>query len=789
MKNNHLRKMACLLLWIILIPVIAVSNTAGSTQITYGQGSPDVTIQLKTLTVEEKNESSDDEPYFVVIGFTSRYKTPNSTRTFWSGELYELEVEDAGDTIQIPANMGLISFEDVDLVSVDDIAEGRQLPEVIGAVVVSLESDATPFGAIRDKMEELQSAVEVELKRLVEGGELNIAELNEEVVDEAVQNIKDATVGSFWEDFGLWLESFGDPDDQMGFYFLSFLAVDADLDGYVLPSQGEEYTFAPLSNVDDLELTFNDDGTYRVSTSVITHATDDTIEPLDCEPAYEEFSQAFLPAINAGHLSISSVIPDYPETNLDVLQYNVQFLTPWNEGEIDTDHWPNVSERAKAIGQAIACNDIVGLNETINDLRRAEILDGMNEFASNCGKPNLLSGSLYFGAVSGPSVISPDVMGVTEAVNAVLERPGEPVFGDELMIVSRLPIISTDSHIYQSHLGIDSLTAKGVLYARLQPRPDSIDYIDVFSTHLQAGEDDSEVRKCQVAELMDFIREKAEPDIPILLMGDFNINGLIDEGTAPESEYLYLMNAFHLLGTGHSLTDIGVGLNKGTNQDDNPSEHRSERIDYIFLSQPRLVLNDDNVSVLEFEDSRWETLSDHAGVGANLTWRRSDRPDLVLSSFQVVDSLISLKISNLGSTAVTEPFWVDLYIDPQPIPTSVNHIWGDGRSRYGAVWGVIEDIQPGESLMLSINDTYYWPSLSDLPDHLSSNTPIYVQVDSANELTSYGGVFEIHERDGDYYNNISGPYFIDPLSGYTLLGELEIDEATDSSDLPVRGQE
>src|SRR5262245_41931645 len=76
---------------------------------------------------------------------------------------------------------------------------------------------------------------------------------------------------------------------------------------------------------------------------------------------------------------------------ISVLQYNVQFLTPWDHGmniqltpfhsiEVGREipfagHWPNVPARAQEIGQAIACHDIVVLEETVNDKRRREILD------------------------------------------------------------------------------------------------------------------------------------------------------------------------------------------------------------------------------------------------------------------------------------------------------------------------------------------------------------------------------------------------------------------------------
>ena len=63
--------------------------------------------------------------------------------------------------------------------------------------------------------------------------------------------------------------------------------------------------------------------------------------------------------------------PAWAQT-LRVAQYNVQFVTPWRFGRVSAKHWPNTEARARAIGETLACFDIVALNETINDARRGE---------------------------------------------------------------------------------------------------------------------------------------------------------------------------------------------------------------------------------------------------------------------------------------------------------------------------------------------------------------------------------------------------------------------------------
>jgi uncharacterized repeat protein (TIGR01451 family) len=140
-------------------------------------------------------------------------------------------------------------------------------------------------------------------------------------------------------------------------------------------------------------------------------------------------------------------------------------------------------------------------------------------------------------------------------------------------------------------------------------------------------------------------------------------------------------------------------------------------------------------------------------------------PDLVVSSINVTSNTVQVVIKNQGPADVpvdvAHEFWVDLYVNPHPVPTAVNDIWNDGRSTQGAVWGVtvgaLPALRAGGSLTLTLRDAYYWPTLSNFPGGLPSGTPIYAQVDSAHTNSIYGAVLENHEITGLPYNNISGP--------------------------------
>jgi hypothetical protein len=129
-------------------------------------------------------------------------------------------------------------------------------------------------------------------------------------------------------------------------------------------------------------------------------------------------------------------------------------------------------------------------------------------------------------------------------------------------------------------------------------------------------------------------------------------------------------------------------------------------------------------------------------------------PDLVVESIVATTGSVQVVIKNQGDGPVTDEFWVDFYVNPNPPPTGVNQVWNDGRCEQGIAWGVTAYMAPGDVINLTIGDDYYWPSLSNFSG-LAPGTPVYAQVDSANTLTTYGAVLENHEITGGYYNNVT----------------------------------
>jgi len=164
--------------------------------------------------------------------------------------------------------------------------------------------------------------------------------------------------------------------------------------------------------------------------------------------------------------------------------------------------------------------------------------------------------------------------------------------------------------------------------------------------------------------------------------------------------------------------------------------------------------------------------------------RSVSAPDLVVERITVTGQQVQVVIKNQGNAPVSQDgaFWVDLYVDPNPVPTGVNQTWSPLCSQ-GIVWGVTAaalPLEPGRMITLTISDAYYWPEHSNFSGPLPAGTPIYVQVDSANVDTTYGAVLEGHEIVGGPYNNISGPVF----SVLSTMSEEPVAGSSAPSNLP-----
>jgi endonuclease/exonuclease/phosphatase family metal-dependent hydrolase len=312
---------------------------------------------------------------------------------------------------------------------------------------------------------------------------------------------------------------------------------------------------------------------------------------------------------------------------LRVASYNVQFVTPDLPllGHVLREwpgHKPNVAERAKAIAERLACFDIVALQETINDQRRREILDRLETAGRACGKPSRLPSGRMFAFAEGPDIE---------------EGSWLPLVGNELSLASRLPIVRTAAHIYGHAAEEDVLAAKGALHVRLARGDDTI---DVFVTHLQAGDENGPVRRAQIEELASFIRREAHGSNPVLVLGDFNVRGSRVDRQDQGSDYSFLRHTLDAALAPRRFADSWLATHADDPETDSGTKPRvradgtvgahEERVDYLFLAGsealPEWTRLDFFRSDLVVDGAPVGALSDHAALLAEIAWNGKPKP-------------------------------------------------------------------------------------------------------------------------------------------------------------------
>jgi hypothetical protein len=176
-------------------------------------------------------------------------------------------------------------------------------------------------------------------------------------------------------------------------------------------------------------------------------------------------------------------------------------------------------------------------------------------------------------------------------------------------------------------------------------------------------------------------------------------------------------------------------------------------------------------------------------------------PDLVVKSIVATRNDIQIVVENQGSAAVTQGFYVDVYVNPKRAPVDANEAWHTSgvSSGRGLVWGIVVEetsdpsqgiiapLVPGQSLTLRYNDDFYWSDYSAMSWPLAVGTPIYAQVDSfPNSAYPDGLVLENHEYYDQAYNNIVGPVYSTNATGSAFEPMPHTWTGSRSRDIPPR---
>ncbi len=110
--------------------------------------------------------------------------------------------------------------------------------------------------------------------------------------------------------------------------------------------------------------------------------------------------------------------------------------------------------------------------------------------------------------------------------------------------------------------------------------------------------------------------------------------------------------------------------------------------------------------------------------------------------------LITVVITNQGTVAAG-PFWVDFYLNPDPVPTGPSLPWNEACSLvpcYGLTWEAPAGLAPGESVVLTSTPDSYDVTRSLWSGYFASGTSdLYLYVDSWNPGSAVGAVLESNE--------------------------------------------
>lgn len=200
-----------------------------------------------------------------------------------------------------------------------------------------------------------------------------------------------------------------------------------------------------------------------------------------------------------------------------------------------------------------------------------------------------------------------------------------------VLLLSKYPILDTEQICYELSVGGDMLIAKGLLYAKIQTGPGT--HCHVFATHLQANHDNylecKTVRFSQLYAFNSLRSRKAADGQPIVLIGDLNVNALLEEkGNSKLTEYQRLEKTIAMepytvtnclyQSTGEHCITYGFPDEKILT----PIENRNSKqcVDYVFLysrDDGQYIIDGSNCSLQPFTvdgNKNFTQLSDHYGL-------------------------------------------------------------------------------------------------------------------------------------------------------------------------------
>lgn len=181
--------------------------------------------------------------------------------------------------------------------------------------------------------------------------------------------------------------------------------------------------------------------------------------------------------------------------------------------------------------------------------------------------------------------------------------------------LSTFKIVKGDFRPFVDCGGIQCLAKKGIMYMQIEL--DNGRRVDTFNTHLQAFSENDEIRREQMQTLKSFVRQKNNGELPILLLGDFNISSKRSEYDVLIRELSFFRDAYREYWPNRE----GATWDPRNDWTGGSAAHR---FDYIFYRDGLIDSWEVKNSYVEFDErlpwgrSNYVYVSDHYGVGAEL---------------------------------------------------------------------------------------------------------------------------------------------------------------------------
>lgn len=192
--------------------------------------------------------------------------------------------------------------------------------------------------------------------------------------------------------------------------------------------------------------------------------------------------------------------------------------------------------------------------------------------------------------------------------------------------MSRYKILKSSFMPYNICGGIQCKAKKGIMY--MQVLLDNGIKVDVFNHHTQAYSHNDGIRKLQLLQLKEFIKSKNNSSIPVVIAGDFNVDGNVAEYSILKEIFPNMKDVWHEKypnkqgNTWDPIKNYWASI-------DADATRVPERLDYILIrdgNKHKWKINDVEVTFKEElpwygenDFAQYVLVSDHYGVKADLS--------------------------------------------------------------------------------------------------------------------------------------------------------------------------